>query len=384
MWASASIGEGGGDDEPINRWHCYDQATTQVCVASSVNRMSRYHRQTLLPEIGDAGQRRLAASRVLLVGCGALGTVIADQLVRAGVGWLRICDRDIVETTNLQRQVLFDESDAAAELPKAIAAAQRLGRVNSAVTVDARVVDVDTGNVEELAGVAGAGSRADLLLDGTDNVETRYLLNDIAVKHGLPWVYGACVGTTGRVMAIRPGVTPCLRCLFPEAAGPGELPTCDTAGVLGPAAAVVASLQSIAAIKLLVGDTTALAEELLTLDVWANRIKSVSTRDARRDDCPTCGRRQFEFLERDASSATSLCGRDAIQVRPSNPRARLDGKTVAARLTGVAQVEVTPHFTRARLPEGIGLTVFPDGRAIVNGTTDPARARAIYARYVGG
>jgi adenylyltransferase/sulfurtransferase len=345
--------------------------------------MSRYHRQTLLPQIGEAGQRRLTDGRVLLVGCGALGTVIADQLVRAGIGWLRACDRDVVETSNLQRQVLFDESDAAGELPKAVAAARRLGQINSGVTVDARVVDVHPGNVEELAGAAGPGPRVDLVLDGTDNVETRYLLNDVAVKHGIPWVYGACVGTTGRVMAVLPGATACLRCVFPEPPGPGELPTCDTAGVLGPAAAVVASLQSVAAIKLLVGDRAAVAEELLTLDLWANRIRSVSTADARRDDCPACGRRRFDFLDRDASSATSLCGRDAIQVRPTNPSVRLDARAVAERLGGVAAVEVTPHFTRARLPDGVALTVFPDGRAIVKGTTDPARARAIYARYVG-
>jgi adenylyltransferase/sulfurtransferase len=231
--------------------------------------------------------------------------------------------------------------------------------------------------------VVGAGPRVDLLLDGTDNVETRYLINDVAVKHGLPWVYGACVGTSGRVMAIRPGVTPCLRCVFPAPPGPGELPTCDTAGVLGPAAAVVASLESIAAIKLLVGDVAAVADELLTLDLWDNRIKSVSTRDARRSDCPTCGQRRFEFLDRDASDATSLCGRDAIQVRPARA-ARLDTAEVARRLRAVGTVETTPHFIRARVDGDVALTVFPDGRAIVRGTTDPARARAIYARYVGG
>ncbi len=212
----------------------------------------RYHRQQLLPRMGAEGQSKLAASRILLIGCGALGTVIAEQLVRAGIGFLRICDRDLVELTNLQRQVLFDERDARDELPKAIAAARRLHEVNSTVPIDARVVDVHRGNLEALIG-EGTG-RVHLILDGTDNVQTRYLVNDAAVKLGIPWVYGACVGTEGRVMGIVPDGTPCLRCIFNDPPLPGELATCDTAGVLASAASLVASLQAVTAMKILLGE----------------------------------------------------------------------------------------------------------------------------------
>src|SRR5687768_16964400 len=198
--------------------------------------MSRYHRQTLLPQIGEAGQEMLRDARVLLVGCGALGTVSAEQLVRGGVGHLRLCDRDIVELTNLQRQTLFTEADAASGTPKAVAAAERLARINSTVWIEPHVTDVHSGNIESLA------ADVRLIVDGTDNVETRYLVNDVAVKLGLPWVYGACVGMGGRVMGVVPGVTPCLRCVFPDPPGPGEIETCDTAGVFAPAAAIVASL----------------------------------------------------------------------------------------------------------------------------------------------
>ena len=209
--------------------------------------ISRYHRQVLLPQIGQAGQERLAGARVLLVGCGALGSVIAEQLARAGVGLLRIADRDVVELTNLQRQVLFDERDVAEHTPKAVAAARRLKEINSEVRVEALICDVHAGNIEDFVD-------GDLIIDGTDNVETRYLVNDISVKHGLPWVYGACVGTEGRCMAVLPPEDACLRCVYPEPPSATELPTCDTAGVLGPAAALVASLQVTAAIRLLVGE----------------------------------------------------------------------------------------------------------------------------------
>ena len=340
----------------------------------------RYNRQILLPQIGQAGQNKLAAARVLVIGCGALGTVICDQLVRAGVGHLRIADRDIVELSNLQRQVLFDEVDAKQALPKAIAAAQRLRRVNLSVEVEALVVDVHSANIEEIV-----GERCDLVLDGTDNVETRYLLNDACVKRGVPWIYGACVGTEGRVMAIRPGLTPCLRCVFEQPPAPGDLPTCDTAGVLGPAAALAASLQVVAAIKMLTGNVDAVGRELTTFDVWTNRVRSIDTTDSRRADCPTCGQRRFEFLEqRNGSLTTSLCGRNAVQVRPPAGAAPNASK-VADRLSAVGRVEKNAYLLRCHLddPEGLTLSLFADGRLIVHGTSDPARARSIYARYVG-
>lgn len=343
--------------------------------------VSRYHRQILLPQIGAAGQEHLTASTVLLIGCGALGTVVAEQLVRGGVGTLRVCDRDVVETTNLQRQVLFDESDAQAATPKAIAAAQRLSRINSTIGIEPHVIDVHSGNIESLITGSDGTPRADVIVDGTDNAEIRYLINDAAVKHGVPWVYGGCVGTSGRVMAILPNVSPCLRCLFPEPPSAGELETCDTAGVLAPAAAIVASLQVTLAMKILLGQEV--AEELVTLDLWRNRIQTISMVGGRRDDCPACGRREFPFLERSASGTTTLCGRDAVQVLPA-ARSVLDPAQTALRLATGGVVESTPHLVRCTLTEsGLGLTVFPDGRAIIKGTTDPAVARSVYARYVG-
>ena len=340
--------------------------------------MDRYHRQTLLPQIGEAGQRRLSAARVLLVGCGALGTVIADQFVRAGVGFLRLVDRDVVERTNLQRQVLFDEFDSAGGAPKAHAAASRLGRINSAVQLDPRIVDVDSGNIESLV------DGVELIVDGTDNAETRYLVNDAAVKRGLPWVYGACIGTGGRAMGILPGRSPCLRCLFPEPPGPGELQTCDTAGVLSAAAGVVASMQVVEAIKLLLRDPDA-ARTLVTVDLWPMRIRTISTDDARRADCPTCGRRTFQFLEaRSGKAATTLCGRNTVQVRPATNGATIDLDHAVRRLASAGECQQTAFFVRCILRENaLTLTLFADGRALIHGTGDVALARSIYARWVG-
>jgi adenylyltransferase/sulfurtransferase len=345
--------------------------------------MSRYHRQILLPQIGPAGQQRLAASRVLLVGCGALGTVIAEQLVRAGVGFLRIVDRDVVETTNLQRQVLFDESDAAAELPKAVAAAARLAQVNSEITIEPRVLDAHAGNIEELAGAERGSRPVDLILDGTDNAETRYLLNDVSIKHEIPWIYGACVGTEGRMMAVRPSVTPCLRCIFPTPPVVGELPTCDTAGVFAPTAAVVASLQAAAAIQLLVG--AGVGESLVSFDLWNGRFRSTSTADARRTDCIACGQHRYEFLDCVVGATSScLCGRNAVQVRPAG-QPKVDLEQVAIKLAHSGQIERTPHLVRCVMPppNAFRLTVFPDGRLIVHGTSDLDRARSLYARFLG-
>jgi molybdopterin/thiamine biosynthesis adenylyltransferase len=339
--------------------------------------IGRYHRQVLLPQVGPDGQAQLARSRVLLVGCGALGSAIAEQLVRAGIGSLRIADRDIVELTNLQRQVLFDESDVAEQAPKAIAAARRLHQINSEVRVEPLVCDVHAGNVESLLD-------CDLIVDGTDNVETRYLLNDVSVKHGISWVYGACVGTEGRCMTIRPPADACLRCVFPDPPAAGELPTCDTAGVLGAAAAMVASLQVTSAIRLLV--TADHRQELVTLDIWKNRFHSVPLSDAKRSDCLCCGQRRFDFLDgASAGRSTSLCGRNAIQVRPSGAAQLLDLATVADKLTGAGAVQRTDYLVRCDLhePRELRLTIFPDGRAIVHGTADPDRAKSIYARFVG-
>ncbi|HWE03987.1 MAG TPA: ThiF family adenylyltransferase [Tepidisphaeraceae bacterium] len=346
----------------------------------------RYHRQTLLPQIGPDGQLRLAASTVLLVGCGALGSVLAEQLARAGVGHLRIVDRDIVELTNLQRQVLFDEQDALKQTPKAIAAARRLRQVNSSVAIEPLVVDLHAGNVEGLAGVGEHSRRVDLILDGADSAETRYLLNDVAVKHGIPWIYGACVGMSGRMMAILPGHTPCLRCLFPTPAGPGELATCDTVGVFSPVSAIVASLQAAAALKLLAGRRELVKTELNVIDLSDGGIRAISAVDARREDCIACGRRRFEFLDQIIDgAAVSLCGRNAVQVRPASKSANIDLSSLAEKLSGVGVVERTPFLLRCTLnmPGDLLLTVFPDGRLIIRGMADPESARSLYARFIG-
>jgi adenylyltransferase/sulfurtransferase len=341
-----------------------------------MNASDRYHRQILLPQIGAEGQQRLRAARVLLVGCGALGTVIAEQLVRAGIGLLRICDRDVVELTNLQRQTLFCEGDV--DWPKAIVAAQRLAKINSKVEIDPKVVDLHSENVEPLC------SDVNLIVDATDNVETRYLLNDAAVKLGLPWVYGACVGTSGQLMPIIPGRSACLRCVFPTPPGPGELPTCDTAGVLASAASIVASLQVVTAIRLLADDAT-FVPELTRIDVWPLRVTSTSIAEARRDDCMTCGQRRFEFFDRRVGGgATTLCGRNTVQIRPAGITSKLDLGAISGRLEPVGDVSPLAELVRCTFHEGgLSLTLFPDGRALVHGTSDTALARSIYAKYVG-
>ena len=347
--------------------------------------IDRYHRQALLPQTGRAGQARLRNASVLLVGCGALGSVIAEQLVRAGVGQIRIADRDIVELTNLQRQVLFDEEDVREQVPKAIAAERRLRRVNSEVKIDARVTDVHAGNVEDLAGCDGRDKPVDLILDGTDNVDTRNLLNDVAVKHAIPWIYGACVGTEGRCMAILPPSGPCLRCIFPEPPAAAELPTCDTAGVLAPAAAVVASLQVTAALRILLGQTDPERESLISMDVWRGRFRSIPLNGAKHPECPACGRREFRSLDGSQSGrSTSLCGRNAVQIRSARDES-VDLARMAVKLSQIGHVQRTPYLLRCALkdPREIQLTVFPDGRAIIHGTADFERARSIYARFVG-
>jgi adenylyltransferase/sulfurtransferase len=282
-----------------------------------------------------------------------------------------------VEWTNLQRQVLFDESDAREGIPKGIAARRRLERINSGVHIDAHVADVHSGNVEALA------HAVDVILDGTDNVETRYLLNDVSVKHNIPWVYGACVSTQGRVMPVLPGRTACLRCVFREPPAGAELPTCDTAGVLGPVAATVASLQVVAAMKVLTGIPGEIRSELWSFDLWEGRVRATPVE--RDPGCPTCGRREFTFLDRPAGQSTTLCGRRSVQVRPAGAGVRLDLGAAARKLTGVGDVEQTPYLVRCRLRDEapVELTLFADGRMIVSGTTDRDNARSLYARYVG-
>lgn len=335
----------------------------------------RYSRQTLLSQVGPEGQARLLASSVLVVGCGALGSVVASALVRGGVGHVRIVDRDFLELNNLQRQVLFDEQDIARGLPKAIAAAKKLAQVNSQVTVEPVVADVNPGNVEGLV------SDVDLVLDGTDNFETRLLLNDACVKHGLPWVYGGVIGTHGMTMAVVPGQTACFRCLVADVPVPGTTPTCDTVGVLGPAANVIASLEVVEGLKILMGRVDELHGHMLYVDVWTGEFERLSVRKGDAA-CPTCDEGKFEFLAGQAGShVTTLCGRDAVQVSLRGSL-RLSLPDLARRLGPAGKVRYNEYMLRFE-PESHELTVFPDGRAIIKGTTDEGVARSLYARYVG-
>lgn len=335
----------------------------------------RYSRQARFRGIGREGQERLLAGRALVVGCGALGSASIDLLTRSGVGHITVVDRDVVELSNLQRQLLFDEADAAAGTPKAVAAAEAARRINSEIVVEPVVADVTADNVEAL--VAGA----DVVLDGTDNLETRYVLNDACVKAGTPWVYGGAVGSTGMAMVVVPGETACFRCVFPVPAPAGVLATCETAGVLASTVVIVSAFQWTEAVKLLIGDRERLNRRLVYFDVWENERLDSAGLDP-MPGCPCCGLRRYEFLESGATSRTaSLCGRDAVQVSPGRG-ITLDLGALARRLEGVGSLTTTRFLLRLGL-EAHELTVFPDGRAIVKGTDDLSVARSLYARYVG-
>jgi adenylyltransferase/sulfurtransferase len=335
----------------------------------------RYSRQARFGGIGAAGQERLRAGRVLVVGCGALGSAAVDLLARAGVGHLVVVDRDFVELSNLQRQLLFDEADAAAGLPKAVAAARAVARVNSGVELRPVVADVTPANVEGL--VAGV----DVVVDGTDNFETRYLLNDACTKLGKPWVYGGAIGATGVSMTFVPGTSACLRCIFPNPDLGGNVGTCETSGVLGSTVVMVAALQWTEAVKLLVGDLEHVNRGATMFDLWTNDLER-SERVPRRPDCVCCGQRRFEYLDAKATSrAASLCGRNAVQINPGQPLS-LDLAELAGRLAPAGAVTRNEYLVRFTVGD-YELTIFPEGRTIVKGTGDVAVARSLYARYVG-
>jgi len=333
---------------------------------------SRYSRQTRFAPLGEEGQRRIRAAHVAIVGCGALGTVQAEAMARAGVGRLRLIDRDFVEWSNLQRQFLFDEADAAEALPKAVAAARRLGRVNSEVAIEAIVADLTPANAADLF------EDVDLILDGTDNFETRFLINDAAVEAGVPWVYGAAVGSYGIKMPIVPGKTACLRCVYPEPPS-GAQPTCETEGVLAAVTAAIAALQSGDALKMLALGPESVAARLTTIDVWSGIVRQLAP-PARDPQCPCCVRREFVHLDGSRRAPISLCGRNAVQIHErSRP---VDLPALAQRLSAVAPVRANEFALRVAL-DPYELTVFPDGRAIIKGTTDVGVARSLYARYIG-
>ena len=335
----------------------------------------KYSRQILFQGIGEEGQERLLGASAVLVGCGAIGAAAANLLVRAGLGRLRIIDRDFVEPSNLQRQTLFDESDARDALPKAVAAERKLRAINSSVTVEGIVSDVGPQNAADLL-----SSHFDIILDGTDNFETRFLLNDLAVKLGKPWIYAAAVASYGVMMTVRPGVTPCLACLM-EMHGktPGLEETCDTVGVLGPVVNLIASLEVAEAMKLLGGREHALSERLVSCDVWTGRFQSVSV--ARDPQCRACVRREFTYLEGQAQPHITLCGRDSVQIHERSRTLDLGllRNRLALTVRDVRHNEFLLRFSVAPYE----MTVFADGRAILKGTRDPAVARSLYARYIG-
>jgi adenylyltransferase/sulfurtransferase len=336
----------------------------------------RYSRQVLFGGIGPDGQRRLAESSATVVGCGALGSVVASTLARAGVGRLRLIDRDVVEESNLQRQFLYTEEDVRSLKPKAIAARDHLLAANSLIQVETEVADLNPDNAVRLL------SGSDLILDGTDNFETRFLINDVSVRHGIPWIYAACLGSYGVTLSIFPGETACLRCLMEEPPPPGTTPTCDTAGIIGPIVGLIASVQAAEALKFLSGREEEMSDALLSVDVWTQSVNRVEVpRGGGRRRCETCDGLEFEFLSGKGTRPAVLCGRDAVQIMPS-ARHALDLAELAERLQGAGSVERSDFLLRFAA-EGCALTVFPDGRAIVAGTSDPAIARTLYARYIG-
>ncbi|HEV8204824.1 MAG TPA: ThiF family adenylyltransferase [Pyrinomonadaceae bacterium] len=334
----------------------------------------RYSRQILFNGIGEEGQRRLLAARVLIVGCGALGSAHAESLARAGVGHLRIVDRDFVEPSNLQRQTLFTESDAEKRLPKAIAAANHLHEINSEVEVEPHILDVNHSSIEQLI------TDCDVVLDGTDNFATRYLINDACVKHNTNWIYGAAVGSYGVTMTIRPHQTACLRCVFEEAPPAASAPTCDTAGVIMPIINIVSAVQVSETIKLITGHVEALHGSLMQFDVWRNEWRRIGP-GTPRADCSTCGLALYETLSQAGEGAAVLCGRDAIQISPAQPT-RINFSTLAERLRRAGEVKFNEYLLRFKTGN-FELTVFQDARSIIRGTDEIAIARSLYAKYIG-
>ncbi len=335
----------------------------------------RYSRQILFDGIGEVGQQRLLSSRAAIIGCGALGSGQAESLARAGVGRLRLVDRDFVEESNLQRQTMFTERDARERLPKAVACAGHIAEINSEIKTEVEVADATHTNIERF--IEGC----DVVLDGTDNFATRYLLNDACVKHQVNWIYGAAVGSYGVTMTVRPHVTPCLRCVFEEAPPAASAPTCDTAGVIMPVISVVSAVQVSEALKLLAGKTESLHRSLMQFDVWRNEWRRISMGKP-SPDCPSCARRRFDMLEAEAHEfAAVLCGRNAVQISPGQT-ARIDLPKLAERLRASGEVSVNPYLLRFRVG-GHELTVFQDARSIIRGTDDIGTARSLYARYIG-
>ena len=342
---------------------------------SAFTENDRYLRQSRFGPIGQSGQDSICRAKVLICGCGALGSVIAERLARAGVGLLRIVDRDWVELSNLQRQTLFTEDDAAAATPKAIAASAALSRINSNLTIEPIVEDLTCDNIHDIA------SNCELILDGTDNFETRFLVNDYCVKNAVPWIHGGCLGASGQVMSILPGKTACFRCLIPELPSPELMQSCDTAGVLGPSVGLIACWQAVEALKFLSGNLDAICTQLIVLDSWDTDCRKVNLRKVA--DCPTCGLGEFPFLEgKIRSESVVLCGKNAVQiVRPESGSGN-ELPTIFERLRTLGEVQLTTYFVRLQLANH-RLTFFRGGRTVIEGTTSEAEAKTLIARTLG-
>lgn len=337
---------------------------------------ARYARQLVLKEIGRDGQRRLGAGHGVVVGIGALGSVSANLLARAGVGRITLIDRDYLEINNLQRQVLYDEADLISDLPKAVAAKRRLEQINSEIKIDAEVADVNADTV------AGLLEDADLVIDGTDNFETRFLINDFCLKKKFPWIYGGAVRTEGMSYVILPGEGPCLRCLFGEAPGPENIQTCDQVGILAPTAHMIASFQTIEAIKILSGNKKSVDRQLWKVDLWNRQFKAINLDHLRKSPCSGCRKKEFPYLERGAGSkAVALCGRNAVQIYKRGA-AKINFEVLAKKLSGEGQVSFNDYLLKYQ-KKPYEITVFSNGRAIVKGTEDEKQARSLYAKYIG-
>jgi molybdopterin/thiamine biosynthesis adenylyltransferase len=331
----------------------------------------RFSRQKLFAPIGTEGQEKLTVASVLIVGLGALGTVLASHMVRSGVGFVRLADRDYVEWSNLQRQMLYDEEDAREALPKAIAAEKKLTRIHSGCRIEAIVTDVTVHNIDELL------QGIDLVLDGTDNFHTRYLLNDACFRNGIPFLYGGAVSSRGMSAPFVPGETCCLRCLLPPSAGDGQ--TCDTIGVIAPIIDVVASFQAVEAMKLLTGNVNSLRRSLVSWDMWNYHTHEMKL-PASKPGCPTCGTKEYPALEATQDPVASLCGRDTIQIQGGSP---LNLAEWEQKLQPIGRVSSNTFLLRVELEGEERLVLFPDGRVLVQGTDDLTRAKTLYARYIG-
>lgn len=339
---------------------------------------SRYERQSILKEIGREGQSRLGSSCVAVIGVGALGSVSANLLARAGIGRIVLIDRDFLEINNLQRQVLYDEKDIVDQLPKAIAARKKLAAANSEIRVDAEVSDVNADSINDLL------EDVDLIIDGTDNFETRFLINDFSLQKKIPWIYGGAVSTQGMSYVILPGEGPCLRCLFGEAPKPGAAQTCDQAGILASVAHLIASFQATEAIKLLAGKKEVVERRLWKVDLWSREFQSISVEHLKTSPCSGCRDQEFPYLKKELGTRTvTLCGRNAVQIYLDS-NANLDFHQLARQLDGKAEIQYNDYLLTARIENGHEITLFRSGRAIVKGTEDAAQAKSVYSKYIGG